>query len=344
MYKEIESVLIRVGLVAPLLMTASAATPIPTAFAASTVYWCPDRKSDQRLSASPSPGCVPLVDDEEQATRDQEQSTTGDSEPRDFNIDNLQQDASEFLKRYRRFLDCCKTDLTELRQVKELGDEVGALLAATQAQISNHALVSRGVTIQKILTAVAKARSDLKVLRARLERIRALSTGTDGQDFEASGRQARLIREIQESIDRDFHAPEFPPSPKTGSDIGTAPAVGPGIGRTPKTGSVIGVEGRTGRDIGASPKSSQDIGGSGPTGFEIGATGRAGPAIGESSLNQDDSSNVGSTLQRSTVGSSLPDSTVGSSLGPSSVGSSLQDSTVGSSFGGSAVGSSLPSR
>ena len=50
-------------------------------------------------------------------------------------------------------------------------------------------------------------------------------------------------------------------------------------------------------------------------------TGRAGEAIGDSSLNQDTSSSVSSTLERSTIGSSISDSSIGSSPGLSDLNS-----------------------
>lgn len=307
-----------------------------TAWAASTIYYCPDRRGDQQYSAQPGPGCLPFVD----KTQDLPKGTP----QRHFQVDNLEQDVSAFLARYQKFLECCKTDLNELREVEVMADELNQLLASTQANLSNYSLASRGIMLRELLPRVAKARSDLKTLRARLENINDLSSRRDQLDFETEGRESQKIRELEESIERDIRAPKLPGSAKTGASIGVAPAAGPAIGRSPKTGTEIGQEGVTGHEIGATPKSSRDIGNSGPSGFEIGATGRAGPGIGESTLNQETSSSVGSTLQRSTIGSNLPDSTVGSSINPSAVGSSLQDTSVGSSFGSSSVGSSLQNR
>lgn len=307
-----------------------------TAWAASTIYYCPDRHGDQQYSAQPGPGCLPLVD----KTQDMPKGTP----QRHFQVENLEQDVSAFLVRYQKFLECCKTDLNELREVEVMADELNQLLASTQANLSNYSLASRGIMLRELLPRVAKARSDLKTLRARLEKINDLSSRRDQLDFETEGRESQKIRELEESIERDIRAPKLPGSAKTGASIGVAPAAGPAIGRSPKTGTEIGQEGVTGHEIGATPKSSRDIGNSGPSGFEIGATGRAGPGIGESTLNQETSSSVGSTLQRSTIGSNLPDSTVGSSINPSTVGSSLQDTSVGSSFGSSSVGSSLQNR
>lgn len=316
--------------------------PIDKIFAASTLYWCPDQTADRQYSAKQGPGCVPLVEKKETQTTGEEEGTPPDgTPPRDFKIDNLQGDVSTFLNKYRHFLDCCKTDFSELQQVEEMGDEVGALLKATQANISNHSMASRGIMLREMIPAVAKARADLKKLRATLERIGTSSNNRDAGNFEASGREALSIREMEESIERDIRPPKLSTGPKTGANIGSAPAAGPSIGKTPKTGNAIGAEGVTGQDIGASSRTSHDIGSSGATGFGIGATGRAGPSIGESTFNSESSSAAGSSLQRSTVGSSLSDSTIGSSFGGSSVGSSLGESSVGSSFGGPAAGSAI---
>ncbi len=316
-----------------------------TATAASPLYWCPDRKSDQQYSAQQGPGCVPLVEKKETQTAEQEgERPTGNKPSHDFKIENLQDDVSTFLNKYRHFLDCCKTDLTELQQLEELGDEVGELLKATQANMSNHSMASRGIILREMIPSVLKARVDLKKLRVMLERIGTSTNTRDAGDFEASGREAHAIREIEESIERDIRAPKLSTGPKTGTSIGSAPTAGPSIGKTPKPANTIGGEGVSGQDIGASSRNSHHIGSSGPVGFGIGATGRAGPSIGESTFNSESSSGVGSSLQRSTVESSLSDSTVGSSFGGSSVGSSLGDSSVGSSFGSSGVGSTLQER
>jgi len=316
-----------------------------TASAASPLYWCPDQKADRQYSAEQGPGCVPLVEKKEtQTTEEEGEISTNDKPPRDFKIENLQSDVSTFLNKYRHFLDCCKTDLTELQQVEEMGDEVGDLLKSTQANMSNHSMASRGIMLREMIPTVSRARADLKKLRATLERISTSTNTRDSEDFEVSGREAHAIRELEESIERDIRAPKLSTGPKTGASIGNAPAAGPSIGKTPKTGNTIGAEGVTGQDIGASSKNSHDIGSTGPAGFAIGGTGRAGPSIGESTFNSESSSAVGSSLQRSTVGSSLSDSTVGSSFGGSSVGSSLGKSGVGSSFGSSSVGSTIQER
>lgn len=315
---------------------------VDQAQSASKIYWCPDRKADQQYSSKPGPGCVPLV--EKNPPEGKAESGQPAREPHDFKVENLQQDVSAFLTRYRQFLDCCKTDLTELYQVEELGDEVSDLLKATQEKMSNHSMASRGIMLRELIPPVAKARADLKRLRATLERIGDASNVRESGNLEESGRAAQAIREMEESLDHDIQAPKLSTGPKTGASIGSASSTGPSIGKTPKTGTAIGAEGVTGEHAGASSRHSHDIGSSGPTGFAIGGSGRAGPSIGESTFNSESSSAVSSSLQRSTVGSSMQDSTVGSSFGGSSVGSSLGESSVGSSFGSSSVGSSLQER
>jgi hypothetical protein len=316
-----------------------------TASAASPLYWCPDQKADQQYSATKGPGCVPLVRKKETQAAEQEgEAPTSDKPPRDFKIENLQSDVSAFLREYRQFLQCCKTDPNELLRVQSMGEEVSGLLESAQNQLSNYSMASRGIMLREMIPPVAKARADLRTLRARLEQIGETSIKRDQSEFEEAGRETRTLQNIEESIEKDIRAPKLPSSPKTGVDIGVAPAAGRSIGKTPKTGTTIGVEGLTGQDVGMSPRNGSDIGGSGPTGFAIGATGRAGSSIGESTLNENTSSSVDSSLQRSTVGSSISDSSIGSNMGASSVGSSLQNSSVGSSFGGSSVGSSLQDR
>ncbi len=325
-------------------LTCNGITPT-TASAASSLYWCPDQQGDRQYSAKQGLGCVPIVEKEGVKTTEQEGGTPTRNKPlHDFKVENLQNDVSSFLNKYRNFLDCCKTDLSELQQIEEMGDEVGDLLKSTQTNMSNHSMASRGIMLREMIPTVAKARADLKKLRATLERINTSTKARDSGSFETSGRETRAIREMEESIERDIRAPELSTGPKTGTSIGTAPAAGPTIGKTPKTGNAIGAEGVTGQNIGTSSKYSHDIGGSGPAGFGIGAAGRAGPSIGQSTLNNESSSAVGSSLQRSTVGSSLSDSTIGSSFGGSSVGSSLGESSIGSSFGSPSVGSTIQER
>lgn len=323
-----------------LLVTAPFAATAP-AEAAPLLEFCEQRAADQQLRASKgTAGCVPLVEKKEPSASDDR--TTRDS-TRQLKIENLQQEAVAFLQRYNQFLECCRTDLAELRSVEELGNDVNDLLTMAQSGLFSEHMKLRGWTIAELLPPVAKARADLKRLHAKLETIGDARAGLGQLDYESAAKESRRIQELEDSIQKDFQVRSLPAGPKTGTGIGASSAVGTSIGKTPRSGADIGAGGSQAGDIGATPRSGADIGASGPTGFDIGATGRAGADIGESRLNSDQSA-VGSSLQQSTVGSSIGDTTVGSSLGQSTIGSSLSDTSIGSSLGGSAVGSSLQNR
>jgi len=316
------------------------------AAAAPPIEFCEQSPLDKQLRASkgkPSAdtaACSPLIEkkDSEQHDARTPRKATGE-----LKIENLQAEVVGFLQKYHQFLECCRTDITELERVEELGDEVNELLAIAQSGLFSEQVKLRGWTIAELLPPVARARADLKKLRTRLETIGSARDKLDQLDYESSAKELRAIQEAEDAIRNDFQTRPLPTGPKTGTGIGASSTVGPSIGKTPKTGTDIGSAGALGADVGAAPRAGGDIGNSGPTGFDIGATGRAGAAIGESSLNREQSA-VGSSLQPSTVGSSLGDSTIGSSLGGSTIGSELGDTTVGSSLGGSSVGSSLQNR
>lgn len=323
-----------------LVLAAPFATTAP-ADAAPQLEFCEHSAADRQLRASKgTAGCVPLVEKKESAASD---DRTARESTRQLKIENLQQEATAFLQRYNQFLECCRTDLAELRSVEELGNDVNDLLTMAQSGLFSEHMKLRGWTIAELLPPVAKARADLKRLHAKLETIGDARTRLGQLDYESAAKESRRIQELEDSIQKDFQIHSLPAGPKTGTGIGASSAVGTSIGKTPRSGADIGAGGSQAGDIGATPRSGADIGASGPTGFDIGATGRAGADIGESRLNSDQSA-VGSSLQQSTVGSSIGDTTVGSSLGQSTIGSSLSDTSVGSSLGGSSVGSSLQNR
>lgn len=316
------------------------------AAAAPPIEFCAQSAPDKQLraskgnSAADQAGCIPLIEKNNSAPRNELRPHEA---PRQMKIENLQSEVVGFLQKYQQFLECCRTDLTELESIEDLGDDVNALLTMAQSGLFSEQIKLRGWTIAELLPPVAKARADLKQLRTRLEMIGSARGKLDQLDYETRGKELRAIQEAEDSIRHDFQASRLPGGPKTGTGIGASSTVGSNIGKTPKTGADIGSGGTLGADVGAASRTGGDIGNSGPTGFDIGATGRAGTAVGESSLNQEQSA-VGSSLQPSTVGSSLEDSTVGSSFGGSTIGSGLSDSTVGSSLRGSSVGSSLQNR
>src|SRR5690349_5117086 len=145
------------------------------ALAASAIYYCPDRKADQQYSAQPDPGCVPLVN---KKTEKKPDLPSGEPQ-RHFHPDNLPQDVSAFLARYQKFLQCCKADLGELREIEDMADELDQLLDSTQTNLSNYSLASRGIMLRDLIPRVAKARGDIKILRARIDKIGELSSRRD---------------------------------------------------------------------------------------------------------------------------------------------------------------------
>ncbi|MGE0277723.1 MAG: hypothetical protein AB7G68_13310 [Nitrospiraceae bacterium] len=322
--------------------------------AAPPLEYCGDRTADQQLGAAshpershngrPDAGCTPLIDDTPLDESKPTNALKASRPSREMKIDNLQREVSDFLREYRQFLDCCKTDPAELERVEELGDQVGELLRLAQTELFSEQMKLRGMTLKEMIPPVARARHDLSVLRKQLEGLGALMEKRDAAGYEEAGRETLSIRETEETLRNRLRPYDLPGGAKTGIEIGATPSAGKAIGRTPASGTAIGAEGLTGPSIGVNPKTGREIGATGSTGFEIGATGRAGPDIGESTLNRATSSSVDSTLPQSTIGSSLQDSTIGSNIGKSTTSSSLPDSSVGSSLGGSSIGSSLQNR
>ena len=94
---------------------------------------------------------MPLVEKKEtQATEQEGEAPASDKPPRDFKIENLQGDVSTFLNKYRHFLDCCKTDLSELQQVRRNGRGGSEICSRPhQANISNHSMASRGIMLRR---------------------------------------------------------------------------------------------------------------------------------------------------------------------------------------------------
>ena len=318
-------------LVAPLALLLFTAPPgsTPPVAAAPPLEFCEHSSADQQLRASTgTAGCIPLVEKKEPSVSD---TRTPKAPTRELKIDDLQREVTSFLQRYNQFLECCRTDLTELQSIEGLGDDVNELLSMAQSGLFSEHMKLRGWTLAELLPPVAKARADLKRLHTKLESIENAKNRVDQLDYESAGKESRRIQDLEDSIQKDFQTRTLPTGPKTGTGIGASSAVGTSIGKTPKSGTDIGSSGSQGGDVGVTPRSGATIGASGPTGFDIGATGRAGTDIGESRLNSDQSA-VGSSLQQSTVGSSIGDTTVGSSLGQSTIGSSLSDTTVGSSL------------
>ena len=267
-----------------ILATVSAGTSAPVvAQPAERLYWCPEKSRDQRYGVAPEPGCLPLVEAQ------QEEKQTADRTPKarlPIKVEQLQSEISSYLRRYGRFLKCCAADPDALEQVEELEDEASDLLRAAQRGFFSEQKKLRGFMLAEVIPPVAQARDALRKLKQRLEQIRESQEALELLDYEAVARERRRLRELEESIIAEFRPRKPLAAPPTGTEIGVTPAMGPEIGAVPPTGPAIGVAPPTGMDIGVTPPTGREIGQTPPTGFEVGTTGRAGPEIGESTLNR----------------------------------------------------------
>jgi hypothetical protein len=260
-----------------------------TALAASALYWCPQRPADQQYSAAPGPGCTPLVEKSDKPAG-------GVRAPhKEIKAENLQTEISNFLREYRRFLDCCSTDIASLDDLKELEDRANHLLLTAQTVLFSEQMKLRGFTLREIIPPVAQARDNLKTLKSRLEAIEKAKEKMDELGYEAAGREQRRIRDEEEAIKKDFRPALSPESARTGTEIGdtTLPNRPGTLSQDTTVPNVTGTDfgnttsrSSTGTDVGTTPPTGTDIGQTPSTGFEIGTTGRVGPAVGDSDLNK----------------------------------------------------------
>ena len=191
--------------------------------AAPPLEYCENRTSDQQLGAgkrnspmSSKDNCIPFIEKRE-ASSNNAQVTR--EQPRAIKIENIQDEVTTFLQKYNRFLECCKTDLAELEAIEELGDEVGALLAAAQDGLFSEHMKIRGWTVSKLIPPVAKARIQLKALHAKLEHIVKTQKQLGELDSQDVSRETIRLRELEESIGRDFTPSSLPTGPKKGQAL-----------------------------------------------------------------------------------------------------------------------------
>jgi hypothetical protein len=290
------------------------------------VYYCPDKTPDQKISGRPGPGCVPLVDKEEEAAKaakreaDRKKGKEVTERPQ-VRIENLEREITTFLADYRRFLGCCVNAPGSLETVEELDDRAAALLRDIQAKgLTNMQTNQRGMTLSQLIAPVAQAKFDLGRLRKKLESFEEAKDKLDELDYETAARERRRIQQEENALLRDFRPTLPPEAARTGTGISettTPNKYGETVGDTtlkPATGTDIGnvvspgsdqdrsIHPRAGletQDSTLSPRhgaENQDTTLPSSIGFEGGTsrgpTGesstptRAGPSIGDSSLNQ----------------------------------------------------------
>ncbi len=223
-----------------LLLAAGALVTFPSiapALAAQPLYWCPDRTPDQQYGATPSPGCTPLIEKREKKEQDKKKAKPR----RVLKIENIQSEVTGFLRQYREFLTCCRTDINALNEIDELGDDVADLLQLAQTGFFSEQMKLRGFMLSQWIPPVAQARDQLRSLRKELEKTGNSVDKLEDLDYETAGRARREIQEQEAAVEKGFRPTLPSQSAPTGKDIGydpTAPRLGVIPGNTvglPKT-------------------------------------------------------------------------------------------------------------
>lgn len=292
------------------------------ALAAPPLYFCPDKTPDQQYSARQDPGCTPLVEKREKKETDAKKK---DKPRRTLKIEDIQTETTTFLRKYREFLACCRTDPDRLEELDELGEEIADVLHLAQTGLFSEQMKLRGFTLSEMIPAVARARQQLAVLKKQQEQVGKKLDQMDDLDYETAGRTKRDIQQTEKDIDKALKPVLPPPAPRTGTEIGTIVGTGETslpnrVGTKSNDTTLSNTAGKTsGSDQSTSlrprtgPDASVDSDSSGTTlsprigvtpgsttlrnetGFEIGTqegpTGssslpsKAGPSVGDSSLN-----------------------------------------------------------
>lgn len=225
------------------------------------VYYCPHKTPDQQLSGRPDPGCVPLVDKEQEAAKAQKldaarrQGLVIQERP-PVRLENLEREVTAFLYDYRTFLGCCINSPDSLDVVEDLEDRASALLKDIQNQgFTNMQTNQRGITLSQLITPVAQAKLDLGRLRTKLKALDQAKEKLNDLDYETAGRERRRIQQEEEALLRDLRPTLPPESARTGTGISdtTIPnKYGESIGDTslqPATGTDIGTVVSPGSDL-----------------------------------------------------------------------------------------------
>lgn len=211
------------------------------------IYWCPNRTPDQQIVTVPTPGCKQLVEEEKTGGKEQKLEAK-----KPIKVVEIQNEASKFVGRYRKFLECCATDVGSLNDIAELEDEATYILKSVQqkgifnstgfgtgtggsggpgdgsgsgglgggpGQSPKLGTFARQWTISEIVGTVARVRDDLRQLKVRLEQLGKSMDKLDTLDYEAAGREVRRIEQEKEAIAKEFRAKRPPEAARTGMEI-----------------------------------------------------------------------------------------------------------------------------
>lgn len=288
------------------------------------VYYCPDRTPDQQYSNRPAPGCVPLVDKEEEAAKAKKREAARErgqdvKERPPVKIENLEREISSFLGDYRKFLGCCVNTPDSLETVEELEDRADSLLKGIRdTGLVNMGTSQRGMTLSQLIPPVAQAKLDLGKLRKKLESLDQAKDKLGDLDYETAGRERRRIQQEEDALLKDFR-PTLPPEsartgtgisettvpnkygetvgdstlrPATGTDIGTVVSPGsdqerslrPRMGLETQDSTLTPRQGPDTQDTTLPNRFGAEIGGGNTPASDLPS--RAGPSVGDSNLNQ----------------------------------------------------------
>jgi hypothetical protein len=208
------------------------------------VYWCPGKTADQQIATEKSSYCQPLFDQEAHESFREGARQQGyklpDRDP--IKIVELQNAASSFADRYRRFLSCCPTDPDANIEIVDLIDQANHILKSVQekgifnatgfgvgsgsgglgggaGQSPKLGTFARQWTLSEIVGTVAGARENLFKLKQRLEGLNTAQQNLTGAEYEASGRVKLQIQDEEEAIRKEFQSKKPPSSAPTGMEI-----------------------------------------------------------------------------------------------------------------------------
>jgi hypothetical protein len=186
------------------------------------IYWCSNKTPDQQISTKKTSGCEPLYDQKTvDRFRENARRKGFDLPDRDpIKMAELQNAASKFSGRYRRFVSCCLTDADAPEHIVDLIDEANHVLKAVQQKgIYNVGTFARQYTLSEIIGTVVRAREELFRLQQRLDKLTEAQNSLGEVDYERSGLARTQIQEKEEAIKNEFKAKKPPSSAPTGMEI-----------------------------------------------------------------------------------------------------------------------------
>lgn len=186
------------------------------------IYWCPNRTPDQQYAGTPEPECRLLLEAAEKQKAIERRKRLGEKPLR---VQNIEREVSRFAREYRKFLECCASNIDSLDDLVDLEERaVDLLLGIQETGLINAVYAScttdcRGFTTSQIIRTVAEARDDLRRLKSRLQRLADARERLQDLDYETAGIERLRIQEEQASLAREFRAMAPAEAAPTGLEI-----------------------------------------------------------------------------------------------------------------------------